>query len=242
MSRKKKKQDHDINFWPAYVDALINVVLNLLFLVGVFTIGLVVLNGEAVNQEKKMAEIKVRELRHQEQTAPPVIANAIALLKALPSLERTETVKKNETNQFHTAEIRISNPRFAAKTDNQTGGNSNSAKTIESAMLMAQSIGGGRVVMRVEFEANEYTTPKGFTVLPELIAENKKKYLLLCISDPNNPRLAREAFARLMALRSTLTQAGVDATRIAIQVTPSTDDSTSTMNIDRSVFVIDLQN
>ena len=28
------------NYWPGYVDALTNVVLNLLFLIGVFTIGL----------------------------------------------------------------------------------------------------------------------------------------------------------------------------------------------------------
>jgi len=43
----------EINFWPAYVDALINVVLNLLFLVGVFTIGLVSLNGEAFLAEQR---------------------------------------------------------------------------------------------------------------------------------------------------------------------------------------------
>ncbi len=72
MSRKKK--DKEINFWPAYVDALINVVLNLLFLVGVFTIGLVVLNGEAFNQEKKMAELKVRAMQLSEKQIPDVSA------------------------------------------------------------------------------------------------------------------------------------------------------------------------
>lgn len=37
---RRQRKDKEINFWPAYVDALINVVLNLLFLVGVFIIGL----------------------------------------------------------------------------------------------------------------------------------------------------------------------------------------------------------
>ena len=32
------------NYWPGYLDALINVMLNLLFLVAVFAIGLVLLN------------------------------------------------------------------------------------------------------------------------------------------------------------------------------------------------------
>ena len=71
---------------------------------------------------------------------------------------------------------------------------------------------------------------------------NKNKYVLLCIADPSNQRMAREAFARLMAVRTSLTQAGVDASQIAIQVAQPNDNTPLPTNIDRSVFVIDLQN
>lgn len=40
MSRKKKAQPGGPNFWPGYVDALTNVVLNLVFMVGIFAVGL----------------------------------------------------------------------------------------------------------------------------------------------------------------------------------------------------------
>lgn len=96
--------------------------------------------------------------------------------------------------------------------------------------------------MRIDFDINQYTTPKNFSPSAEIVAALKNKYLLLCIADPNNQRMSREAFARLMSIRISLTQVGVDTSQIAIQVALPAGDSPLPSNIDRSVFVIDLLN
>jgi hypothetical protein len=235
MSRKKK--DKEINFWPAYVDALINVVLNLLFLVGVFTIGLVVLNGEAFNQEKKIAELKVRTMQLNEEPISD-LGGALDILKATPVMAKIPPLpplgseKKVQRERLEIIEIRVSNPRTLARTDTAE----------EKAKGIAQSIAPGKVVMRIDFDINQYTTPKNFSPSAEIVAALKNKYLLLCIADPNNQRMSREAFARLMSIRISLTQVGVDTSQIAIQVALPAGDSPLPSNIDRSVFVIDLLN
>ena len=245
MSRKKK--DKEMNYWPAYVDALINVVLNLLFLVGVFTIGLVVLNGEAFNQEKKMAELRVKEMHSTEQPTQEAV-NAISILKAMPVMASlaplTLPTPKNHvgTEQYQVTEIRVANPRTATRSAAEAEAKSEAIKAEEKAKTVAQSIASGKVVMRVDFDINQYTTPRNFSPSADIVVANKNKYLLLCIADPTNQRMAREAFARLMAVRMSLTQAGVDASQIAIQVAQANDNNSSIPNIDRSVFVIDLQN
>ncbi len=245
MSRKKK--DKEMNYWPAYVDALINVVLNLLFLVGVFTIGLVVLNGEAFNQEKKMAELRVKEMHSTEQLTQEAV-NAISILKAMPVMASlaplTLPTHKNHvgTEQYQVTEIRVSKPRTATRIAAEAEAKSDAIKAEEQAKTVAQSIASGKVVMRVDFDINQYTTPRNFSPSADIVVANKNKYLLLCIADPTNQRMAREAFERLMAVRMSLTQAGVDASQIAIQVAKANDKNSSIPNIDRSVFVIDLQN
>ncbi len=245
MSRKKK--DKEINFWPAYVDALINVVLNLLFLVGVFTIGLVVLNGEAFNQEKKMAELKVREMQLSEVPTSGV-SGALGVIQTLPVIKKiaplsfSEPEIKAERERLQVTEIRVANPRTLSSTSPATDTRSETIKAEERAKGIAQSIASGKVVMRIEFDINQYTTPRNFSPSAEIVVANKNKYVLLCIADPHNQRMAREAFARLMAVRTSLTQAGVDASQIAIQVAQPSDDIPLPTNIDRSVFVIDLQN
>jgi hypothetical protein len=245
MSRKKK--DKEINFWPAYVDALINVVLNLLFLVGVFTIGLVVLNGEAFNQEKKIAELKVRTMQLNEEPISD-LGGALDILKATPVMAKIPPLpplgseKKVQRERLEIIEIRVSNPRTLARTDTATDTRNEDIRAEEKAKGIAQSIAPGKVVMRIDFDINQYTTPKNFSPSAEIVAALKNKYLLLCIADPNNQRMSREAFARLMSIRISLTQVGVDTSQIAIQVALPAGDSPLPSNIDRSVFVIDLLN
>lgn len=245
MSRKKK--DREMNYWPAYVDALINVVLNLLFLVGVFTIGLVVLNGEAFNQEKRMAELRIKEMQSAEQPTQEAV-NAISILKVMPVLAPIAPLtlptpaNHADTAKHEVTEIRVPPPKTDARNAAEVEAKSEVIKAEEKAKKVAQSITSGKVVMRIDFDINQYTTPSNFSPSAEIVVANKTKYLLLCIADPTNQRMAREAFARLMAVRMSLTQAGVDAAQIAIQVAQTNDNSAPIPNIDRSVFVIDLQN
>lgn len=47
----------DQNYWPGYLDALINVLLNLLMLVAVFAMGLVSLNLQVFTQEQQLSKL-----------------------------------------------------------------------------------------------------------------------------------------------------------------------------------------
>jgi hypothetical protein len=54
MSQIQQEQ----NYWPGYLDALINVMLNLLFLVAIFAIGLVLLNMEGMTQQNQVSRLE----------------------------------------------------------------------------------------------------------------------------------------------------------------------------------------
>jgi hypothetical protein len=244
---RRKRKDKEINFWPAYVDALINVVLNLLLLVGVFTIGLVVLNGETFNQEKKIAELRVREM-HAADQPPPSARGTYGVLQVIPTITKLSALpltmpeKKVERDKLQITEIRIANPRATTGTSMTTGARGAAIYLEEKAMEIARSMAPGKVLMRLDFEINQYITPKSFSLSTDMTMTSNKKYLLLCIADSKNQRIAREAFARLMAVRTSLIQAGVGEAQIAIQAVQPIDESSLPINVDRSVYVIDLQN
>lgn len=58
----KKSVREEINFWPGYVDALINVVLNLLFLVGIFLVGLVSFNSVALSVHRQAVQWRLSDV------------------------------------------------------------------------------------------------------------------------------------------------------------------------------------
>ncbi len=58
----KKTVREEINFWPGYVDALINVVLNLLFLVGIFIVGLVSFNSVALSVHRQAVQWRLSDV------------------------------------------------------------------------------------------------------------------------------------------------------------------------------------
>jgi hypothetical protein len=81
-----KSLSDGVNFWPGYVDALVNVVLNLLFLVGIFTIGLVALSMDAVFTQGKIARVKIEHVLEIELRAER-LERALALLAKLPKAD-----------------------------------------------------------------------------------------------------------------------------------------------------------
>lgn len=58
------------NFWPGYLDALINVMLNLLFLVAIFAMGLVSLNLQSMSQIKQIMGFDAAGLLAQKEQDP----------------------------------------------------------------------------------------------------------------------------------------------------------------------------
>lgn len=232
-------QQQDINFWPAYVDALINVVLNLLFLAGVFTIGLVVLNIEALNAEKQAAALKVKELLagaspHQRPQ------KALALLKTMPPAHPPMPTEEAEASASPSIEIRISRPNVTNKTTPDANVLLEPSPELVKATALAQNTTGGRVLVRVVFGLGQYTPPEGWSHSLSTALSPAQRYALLAITDPNNSRLTREAFARLMSLRHALGQMGIAEKQIDVVIAPANEDIHASNDIERSVFVIEL--
>lgn len=232
-------QQNDINFWPAYVDALINVVLNLLFLAGVFTIGLVVLNVEALNAEKQAAALKVKELLADAspQQRPQ---KAQALLKTLPPAHAPAPVVETDTGTSASIEIRMSRPTASNKTSTNSDIPIETSPELAKATALAHTATGGRVLLRVVFDLGKYTPPERWAHSASTTLLPTQRYALLAITDANNPRLTREAFARLMALRHALGQMGIAEKQIEVVIAPANEDLQASSDIERSVFVIEL--
>lgn len=229
----------DINFWPAYVDALINVVLNLLFLAGVFTIGLVVLNTEAVKAEKQAAALQVKQILADELPNNRR-KKAQALLKEI-SPEQSMAVPKAEAylSGPMLTEIRISRV-MAAPLITGADLQLDLSPELLKANALAQATTGGRIVLRVMFEPGKYSLPEGWSHNTTMVFAPNKKYVLLAMADPKNSRLAREAFARQMALRNALVSMGIADKQFELKMTDTKEDLQNSNDIERLVFVIEL--
>jgi hypothetical protein len=225
----------EINFWPAYVDALINVVLNLLFLVGVFTIGLVSLNEQALFAEKeankrKLASLEsARSLQERRQMAEEI----------LRSLPPAPTVVKVDQPQIHEIYFK-SESRIKAAVEVEPLKQSQSASTITFEQFKNEMSKDGDL-SRITFEPNQYSQPSDWAWLEQVKARGtgQKSWFLYVIADPTNQRLSREAYARLVFVRSALLQAGASPEQIQMKVTPAAEVSSLPLGIERTVWVIE---
>lgn len=80
LLRKRRHHEHSEGYWPGYVDALTNVVLNLLFLVAILAAGVFALGMEASRKSLLPALGEIREAppqKVQQGVAPdkPVVGN-----------------------------------------------------------------------------------------------------------------------------------------------------------------------
>lgn len=89
MSKKKKLEE--VSFWPGYVDALVNVVLNILFLVGLMAVGLVTLNFESLgkNNELKLA-LTLETIKNDTLLLAALGTVENAIEAAVPELKKRE--------------------------------------------------------------------------------------------------------------------------------------------------------
>jgi hypothetical protein len=233
----------EINFWPAYVDALINVVLNLLFLVGVFTIGLVSLNGEAFLAEQRASQIKLEALR-QARTEQERQNLRREMLRALAVPPPSKFAIPHEPQQASNDSFRVKEIRFAAAgTTAQVGGGgadiaASQVPSYASVQQFVAAVVKGGEITRIEFQMNQYSQPDGWSWPGQLDHPTERKWLLVVVGDPTNSRLSREAFARLVFVRKTLVAANVPPKNIQLQVLPAPEALAVSPEAERTVFAI----
>lgn len=252
---------NEINFWPAYVDALINVVLNLLFLVGVFTIGLVSLNGQALlaeraAQARQLAALQAASTHEERQQL------AKAFLRQTSALDSERSSAASDAAALpplRVVEIRLharvpSQPRKEANTSPEsttrlpnetalTGAASSPTDTLAASNpfdAFMDALRQNAPLTRIAFDINQYSLPSD-GVWPSFMRTqaSEKSWWLFVLSDPANPRLSREAFERLVATRTVLLQAGALPQHIQIQIIPPPDSVTTPPGIERTVWVVE---
>lgn len=89
------KQD-EIDFWPGYVDALMNLVLNLLFLSAIFAIAIFVLGMESSRLRIINSDNKEKTPNELTTVNKESYKSKISLLKANDSVEKSMTVSEAE--------------------------------------------------------------------------------------------------------------------------------------------------
>ncbi len=224
----------EINFWPAYVDALINVVLNLLFLVGVFTIGLVSLNEQALFVEQEANKRKLASL----ESARSVQERRQIAVEILRSLPPAPAILKVEQPQIYEIHFKSDSGLKAVAEVEQTKQNPN--KSIATFEQFKREMSKDGELSRITFEPNQYNQPADWAWLEEVRTRaNQKNWLLYVIADPANQRLSREAYARLVFVRSALLQAGALPEQIQMKVTPAAEISALPIGIERTVWVVE---
>ena len=239
------------NYWPGYVDALTNVVLNLLFLIGVFTIGLVSLNTEVMNAQKKIAELESMTVVAVAQIAAP-----------LPELRKSEKAKPVGTPAaqqraepataeipFDRSERRIVELRFYATLSapaRQAGLPAIALRGSEVAALPAaespeayvKRLVSGQLLGKLSFEPQQFVWPQAAS-LPELTpGASDDSWLLLMLADKENPRLLREAFSRLNSVRAAYLRAGVNGSKLRIQIDAIPLALRSDEGLDNTVWIV----
>jgi hypothetical protein len=233
----------EVNYWPAYVDALINVVLNLLFLVGVFTIGLVALNAEALFTEQKATKLKVDAMMaaHSDRERQKLAEQLWRTLKSAPKPKNDiePVIVAAETPRISIKEIHLKSETVNFKKDTTTPVVTQPTTSQQTVAQLIASLVQNGVMTRIEFEINQYTLPADWVLPKSIDIASDKKWVLYVVSDPTNARLAREAFARLVSVRSALIKAGAQANQIQLQVKPPPEITTVLPEIERTVFVIE---
>lgn len=227
-----KAAREEVNFWPGYVDALVNVVLNLLFLVGVFTIGLVSLNMEVVLAEQKLARLKVEHMLEKDLSAESK-KRALALLDKLTPKPRAQP----EVATHAQPEIR----EVILRASHDTPTPQTAAPQQTPAQLALTASGGKRVLAQFTFHKDQFALSGNEHALSTLAENNASdKILLMVITDTTNPRLAQEAFSRLVSTRTALLQNGMDAKNISLRVIPSSQITAHPAEIEHTVFAVQL--
>lgn len=252
-----------IDFWPAYADVLSNVVLNLLFLVGTLTLGLVVLNQEVVGFQKRLAALMSQEVpapRRAVQAAPaPAPTTAAAPKAALPPAEAASSAASvrlapstaaapaaaapaaaQEASPRPLREFAMRNESVAPSGGPAGGGGVATAEQRRIAESAAQTLVGGRHAATLVFDLRETRWPRSRPVVGAEHLGPDDRRALVAFAPVGNRRLMADAFSRLTSVREAMVASGVPASRIDLRIAPVPPELENDDSVSGSVFVINL--
>lgn len=239
------RPDQDINYWPGYVDALMNVVINLLFLVALLTVGVLMTNWEAIELQKTRVQGYVQKLLHEERGQYRQ-EKARQLMRAplhLPPEPQVLDLPKLEIKEFriYRQDVVLQNDSDLTRKPAQPQTTKPQPIAVPSKPLveqMAQQQTNGRIAASFTFAPEQFELPSDMPWPTAIGADTSAHWTLVVITDPSNPRLAREAFARLISVRHRMVQNGIPQASIKLRIAPTPDNATLPEHADLRVFVM----
>jgi hypothetical protein len=211
---KKRPELEESSYWPGYVDALTNIVLNLLFMVGIFAIGIFSMSIElALHPKSKNPD-------PQEQ-APPQ-ANVPTTTDA------TQGSGNAAPMYFVTKTLRIEDPGAVVKVANKKAG-------VEMTVTKSSSYALVKFIYPEDVFALSEEVLKNLTrEVNQRKAEKASSWSIWSSINLSDPMARRGAYVRSMAVRAVLLKTGVDPNAIDIRLFPvedAQDSKSQTVNL-----------
>lgn len=237
----------EVNYWPGYVDALVNVVLNLLFLTGVFTIGLVTLNYEALLTQQKMNQLKIdiiNNIRNETQkqvkakefiNALPKFTDPVNFQKQNLGLPRIRVIRVTSSPSMGSAHA--SATELSSINDRKTPANTQNSKSIEKLVQLKFD---GLSVQKINFEINQYAFGPEWKVpiSGKERVDSENLWLLVAFCDTSNSRLTKESFARLVFVSKSMISAGISPDQVQVRLLPESNEISHHSETETAVFLI----
>lgn len=224
MSSKRKKLEA-VSFWPGYVDALVNVVLNILFLVGLLAVGLVTINVEALGKSKQLKlAMSLQDIKDD-----------ILLLASLGTVQSTVTVLKPAISDAEARkQIEIENKKIEAELSKlkpsiliEVGSvaTSKNLQTEQQELLLNKTIPQNHIAFEMRNSESALTRDQIEKLMGLTSIQSGEIIYLLATNYGKNIESKRSAFYKLQKFQSTLVDLGVSRDSIELKVINLTDDA-----------------
>ena len=224
-----KREIQSLNYWPGYVDALMNIFLNLLFLVGLFIIGLICMNLEIMKDQEKLAALEAEERMLTAQSMVAAGTNQSPKSSAIDHSRTKDLAAVTEDIHLQRQSSVVSPINFSPAAESQLD-NSKIKK-------LASQIVKGQLVTQVVFPEQTFKWMDNVP-LPSLPMQTGEEYWLVNLTDIANPRLVREAYSRVMSLRSAYQALGRDVRRLHVRIAPIPADVSAVNNAYNTIFIV----
>lgn len=232
----KRKGLESANYWPGYVDALVNVVLNMLFMVGIMAVGLICLNIEALGNHKRAWQAQQLQQLNEESMLLAALGTFIA---ALPDAAQPPPKPKPEPKS---EPLRVEAPPSepSAKSANPTLAplppaprsapqvlrvtRVQAAATLAEEKQMIQSRMEWKEsssISSLDFDPFVFQTTSAHTAQLRQLASQPGGLWSLAVAVDGNDWAAREGFWRLSAVRQQLIAAGIPMEAISARTVPA---------------------
>jgi len=244
--RKKHKSLEDNNYWPGYVDALVNVVLNMLFMVGIMAVGLVSLNVEALGNFKLVRQAQQLYQINEENMLLAALGTFIA---AIPEVPRPVQITSPPVAPPPAAppapvvrqelvKVEPAKPPTALRVGRQIAP---PVLVDEKHQLSERLQWGDQASIGVlEFEPFVFQISAAqITQIRQLVAQANAGRWSLAVALDGNETAARESFWRLSQVRQQLLLAGIPQEAIAMRTVNLLQPNTGSS---RRVFIAHLSN